>query len=214
MKMFKSKFHRIQLVMLLGMFALGRYFYDRLPEMITMRRNIDGVADRLERKGLISVFTLPALALVLVVIMKLAPFLDPRKEKYQQFFTVYESVQTILLWFLLYFYIVIIAKNLNPNLNIFSFFLFWIWILMMLFGNYLPKIRRNYFTGIKTPRTLDNETVWNKTHRLGWICFFWFGISLVINSYFLVFPLWHMGIILLITFFLTFYSYFISKHKD
>lgn len=95
--MFKSKFHRIQLVMLLGMFALGRYFYDRLPEMITMHRNIDGVVDRLERKSLISVFTLPALSLVSVVIMKLAPFLDPRKEKYQQFFTVYESVQTILL---------------------------------------------------------------------------------------------------------------------
>lgn len=95
--MFKSKHLWLQCAILIGMFALGRYFYERLPEMISMNRNIDGIASRAERKSLISVFLLPIITLLVLGIMKLAPFLDPRKEKYQQFFTVYESVQTILL---------------------------------------------------------------------------------------------------------------------
>lgn len=34
-------------------------------------------------------------------------------------------------------------------------------------GNFLPKLRKNGFLGIRVSWTLKNETVWNKTHRLG-----------------------------------------------
>ena len=213
MKMFKSKFHRIQLVMLLGMFALGRYFYDRLPEMITMQRNIDGVADRLERKNLISVFLLPIITLLVLGMMKLAPCIDPRKRKYQQFSATYTILQTVIVWSLLYFYAGILLVNLYPNLNIIRIIFVGIWALMLLIWNYLPKIRRNYFVGIKTPWTLNNEEVWNKTHRLGGIYFFWIGISLLINSYFLIAPIRHMRIVLIIGLSLFAYSYLLSRQK-
>lgn len=36
-------------------------------------------------------------------------------------------------------------------------------------GNVLPKCRRNYFIGIRTPWTLKNEVCWSKTHRLAGI---------------------------------------------
>lgn len=38
---------------------------------------------------------------------------------------------------------------------------------MMYISNYLGKLPRNPHTGIKTPWTLKNETVWKKTHRMG-----------------------------------------------
>ncbi len=34
-------------------------------------------------------------------------------------------------------------------------------------GNYMITVKPNWFVGIRTPWTLDNETVWRKTHQLG-----------------------------------------------
>lgn len=94
--MFKSKHLWLQCAILVGMFALGRYFYERLPEMISMNRNIDGIASRAERKSLISVFLLPIITLLVLGMMKLAPCIDPRKRKYQQFSATYTILQTVI----------------------------------------------------------------------------------------------------------------------
>jgi uncharacterized membrane protein len=40
-------------------------------------------------------------------------------------------------------------------------------VLFMVLGNYLPRIRSNWWMGIRTPWTLESETVWRETHRLG-----------------------------------------------
>jgi uncharacterized membrane protein len=43
-------------------------------------------------------------------------------------------------------------------------------ILFILLGNYLPKLPRNFFFGIRSPWTLASETVWKRTHILsGWL---------------------------------------------
>ena len=40
-------------------------------------------------------------------------------------------------------------------------------LLFMMLGNMMPKFRQNFFCGFRTPWALSDETVWNKTHRLG-----------------------------------------------
>lgn len=40
----------------------------------------------------------------------------------------------------------------------------------------MPKIKPNYFIGIRTPWALESEAVWNKTHRLGGKVFIAMGI--------------------------------------
>ena len=39
-------------------------------------------------------------------------------------------------------------------------------IVFVLIGNYFPKCRRNYTTGIKTPWALDSDENWRKTHHM------------------------------------------------
>ena len=39
-------------------------------------------------------------------------------------------------------------------------------VFLILLGNQMGRIRFNYFVGIRVPWTLDNEEVWNRTHRL------------------------------------------------
>ena len=42
--------------------------------------------------------------------------------------------------------------------------------LFLYMGNYLGKLRRNFWAGIRTPWTLVSETVWERTHRFaGWL---------------------------------------------
>jgi uncharacterized membrane protein len=38
---------------------------------------------------------------------------------------------------------------------------------IVILGNYMGKVRSNFFFGIRTPWTLSSDLSWNKTHRLG-----------------------------------------------
>lgn len=38
---------------------------------------------------------------------------------------------------------------------------------LVILGNYMGKVRSNFFFGIRTPWTLSSDLSWNKTHRLG-----------------------------------------------
>lgn len=47
-------------------------------------------------------------------------------------------------------------------------------------GNYMPKIRRNYTTGIKLPWTMADDENWNKTHRMAAPVWVICGIALMV----------------------------------
>lgn len=40
-------------------------------------------------------------------------------------------------------------------------------VLFIFLGNYMGKLRRNFWAGIRTPWTLTSDVVWERTHRLG-----------------------------------------------
>ncbi len=40
-------------------------------------------------------------------------------------------------------------------------------LVFVLFGNYMPKLPRNFFFGIRSPWTLASEEVWKRTHAVG-----------------------------------------------
>lgn len=43
-------------------------------------------------------------------------------------------------------------------------------VLLMVMGNYMGKLRKNFFIGIRSPWTLASDAVWERTHRLAaWI---------------------------------------------
>jgi uncharacterized membrane protein len=36
----------------------------------------------------------------------------------------------------------------------------------LLVGNWLPRVRPNFFVGIRTPWTISSDVVWRRTHRV------------------------------------------------
>jgi len=52
--------------------------------------------------------------------------------------------------------------------------------LFVFLGNYMQSVKPNYFIGIRTPWTLENETIWRKTHVLGGRIYFIAGLLVMI----------------------------------
>jgi len=48
--------------------------------------------------------------------------------------------------------------------------------LLILLGNFLPRVRPNYFAGIRTPWTLASADVWRRTNRLAGKLLFYGGL--------------------------------------
>ena len=56
-------------------------------------------------------------------------------------------------------------------------FLSFIFLFFALVGNFMGKVQRNFWMGVRTPWTLASETVWIRTHRLtAWL---WVAAGLV-----------------------------------
>jgi uncharacterized membrane protein len=55
--------------------------------------------------------------------------------------------------------------------------------LFIFLGNILPKVPKNFFIGIRTPWTLANETIWDRTHRLGGYLYVLGGLIMLIKGF-------------------------------
>jgi uncharacterized membrane protein len=159
---------------------LSIYFYPTLPESVPSHFNKDGLADRYSSK-LLTVLAYVGLALLLYLILTFIPFIDPFWKKIQKKYSLFLLLRNFILLFFLFLYLLTLlsakAGRLPKNVLGVGFgFLF------VLVGNYLPKLPRNFFFGVRVPWTLASETVWRKTHVLcGWV-FVISGILVIIFS--------------------------------
>jgi uncharacterized membrane protein len=175
----KTRYFRlIKILLIVGMIIVWWLLYNKLPALIPIHRNAQGVANGYGSK-LMTLIWLPALAVVLMVFFYFLPRLDPRKKNYPAFSNAWEVLQLIILWFFTYIYFVSLYVALHPSLSIMPWILWWFGVLFFVLGVAMRYVKSNYFIGIRTPWTLENEVVRNKTHKLGsrtfmlaWIVFF------------------------------------------
>jgi len=169
----------IIIVVLLPFIYLA-YIWNDLPEKVPMHWGLDGEVNRYGDK--IELLMIPFLLPVLIYgIFLVVPAIDP-KNKIAQMGSKYQSIKVLLTVFMsiLALFIIYTAKNesfSNPNMLVLL-----IGILYLILGNYFKTIKANYFIGIRTPWTLENETVWNDTHKMGGIMWFIGGIIIVFSS--------------------------------
>ncbi|MBL6647692.1 MAG: SdpI family protein [Flavobacteriaceae bacterium] len=159
------------------------YIWNELPENVPLHWNLEGEIDRYGDKSelLIIPFVMPLLVYLIFLVV---PEIDPKNKlnkmgnKLQSIKFLITTIMSILALFIIYS-----VKNqsiANPNYIILS-----IGLLFIILGNYFKTIKPNYFIGIRTPWTLENETVWKKTHTLGGTMLFIGGILILFSSLFL-----------------------------
>jgi len=209
----KNKLLIYKLLIVVVMVMVWVFIYPKLPDTVPIHWWFDGQADRMWSK-LMHVVMFPAIALFMALLFSYLPKLDPKKENYEKFGSVWEIFQFSILGFFLYIYIVSSYIMFNPEYNISKFVLFGIWLLFVILWNYMWKIRQNYFVGIKLPWTLADEEVWNKTHRFGGKMFMLGWALFILNTFFLRQIVWVFTVVVcLIIFSPIIYAYLIFKKK-
>lgn len=177
MKKYGWSYLLIALSVLIGVFA-----YPYLPDQMPMHWNINGEVDGYWDKQYAAFFP-PLLMIVLMVLFIFMPRIDPKKENYKKFSSSYTIFITIMNVFFLLLQSVTISYGLGVNIDISLVVNLGIGLLFIVLGNYLPRIKHNYFIGVRTPWTLANEKTWRKTHQLSGKLFVVAGILLVAISF-------------------------------
>lgn len=152
-------------------------FNSSLPDQIPIHWSLDGSV----QYG--SHFTLwinGSMGILFAILFPILRKIDPRSKNYDKFGKYYEEFQIFMMLFFIAITSVIVSESLNPGrINVEMVVVLLVGILFTIIGNMMPKFKNNFFVGIKTPWTLANEEVWNRTHRLGGIMWFFGGLIII-----------------------------------
>ncbi|MFC1626811.1 SdpI family protein [Patescibacteria group bacterium] len=176
----KSELLPISIILLSLIF--GIYFYSHFPDQVANHWNFEGIVDGYTNKT-IGAFAIPLLLTAMYLLFRVLPSIDPRQNRYAEFQKTYLSFRTVIMGFLFIIYILMGIFNLDFPINIGTFIPGLVGILMIIIGNFMGKIKPNWFMGIRTPWTLSSDAVWNKTHRVGGYLFALFGILIIISPF-------------------------------
>lgn len=156
---------KLSLLFLALSWLLTAWYWNRLPGRIPTHWGISGQPDQwmnMPWGGLFPALLTTVSYLLLVCI----PWLDPRWQRLTE--EAYTLIKQALMAFFAFTTFMVLSTSIQtiPQLAV-SRLLIGIGLLFILVGNYLPKLRSNFFVGIRTPWTLSSEEVWNQTHRVG-----------------------------------------------
>lgn len=168
------------LLIVLVPFIYLAYIWNDLPQTVPTHWNWKGEIDDWGNKStlILITFLLPGLMYILFTII---PFIDPKK-KIQTMGNKYHNLKFLMVLFMSGLAMFIIYSTKTQSLTNPSIILLAIGLLYMLLGNYMKTIKANYFIGIRTPWTLESETVWKSTHKLAGKLWFIGGLLIVISS--------------------------------
>ncbi|NTW22574.1 SdpI family protein [Candidatus Falkowbacteria bacterium] len=193
----------------------GFFYYPSFPDRVPSHWNISGQVDGWS-SPLFASFFLPALILIIYLLLLLAPRLDPKKERYQEFGRTYHILKNSIIGFMALLYQLISLNGLGYDLPIGDIVPAMVGLLFILIGNYMSKLKLNWFMGARTPWTLSSETVWNKTNRLSGKLFVLGGLIMVLEIFFPA--AWKIPLLLLVvlsvSLFPTIYSYIIFSKEE
>lgn len=141
------------------------YFWPQLPAQVPIHWNADGAVDGYGPKAALWLLGPGMMAMVawLGVVM---PAISPRRFEISGFEPTYYYVSGVVVGLLAFVYALVLAASLQVQVPMTTATEAGIFVLLILAGNPLGKVRRNFFMGIRTPWTLASERVWYATHRL------------------------------------------------
>ncbi len=177
---FKSEV--LPVVLILISIIASFYFYAYFPPIVVTHWNFVGQPDGWSSAGF-AAFFLPILLIGMYFLFLAIPYLDPKKDRYEQFRKPYHIFKAIIIAVMIIIYFIASLNGIGYPLNVSLWVPSIIGLLFIVMGNYMSKIKSNWFIGIRTPWTLSSEEVWNKTHRLGGKIFIAGGLLMLTQGF-------------------------------
>ncbi|MFH0948896.1 MAG: SdpI family protein [Candidatus Aenigmatarchaeota archaeon] len=165
-------------------FALGIYLYPQMPENMASHWDAQGRVNGYMPK-LLGLFLMPFISIILFLLFVIIPKIDPLEFNIKKFRNHYDRFVMLVIIFLFYIYLLSIFWNFNDEFDMIQMLSPAFAILFYYCGILIENAKRNWFIGIRTPWTMSNEKVWNKTHKIGGKLF---KITGLITLFGIVFP--------------------------
>lgn len=202
-----NKTNVLALLIILISFIVAYWLYPILPDPMPSHWNIEGNVDGYMPKQY-ALFLVPVISLICFMLFIKLPDLDPKKQNIETFRKYCDAFILVFLLFFFYVYVLMILYSLNSSFNMgfmlipaFAGLFFYIGILC-------ENAKQNWFIGIRTPWTLSDETVWNKTHKVGGRLFKIAAIVSLAGMLFQNYSIWFVLVpILLSTIYVIYFSY-------
>ena len=174
----KLKSFWLPIVLSIFSLCLTFYFYPSLPSQVPTQWGFNGQVNSYGSRS--TIFLIPVLTLAISLGSWLLPQIDPRRENYGRFSNTYVIMISIVSFFMTALHMLTLTEILRPGLIAMNSLIFTLLSLMFIvFGNYLPKIKHNYFAGIRTAWTLNDEENWYATHRFAGPCWVLGGLCML-----------------------------------
>lgn len=202
----------VSIVFVLIALAAAIWLYPRLPAQTPVHWDLHGhVNGTMPRFWAAAMPTL--VVLVLAVSMVVLPKISPRRFEIEPFIRVWNTVMLATQGLMLVIGLCALLGGAGYHLPISGIGLV-VGVVIIVLGNYMGKLRRNFFAGIRTPWTLASGEVWERTHRLaGWL-FVLAGVVMAIGTLTGMMSGWLLGVIVAVLLFPAVYSYFIYRRLE
>jgi uncharacterized membrane protein len=160
--------------------GISLYLYPDLPAQVPSHFSADGTADAYTSKeGLVALEI--GGSVLLYLLLTFLPRIDPFWKKIQNRYGVLLLFRDAIMVFMLFLFTVTMLSAESGRLNM-RFFGPGLGLLLIVLGNYMPRLPRNFFFGIRTPWTLASEIVWKKTHVVSGLLFVAAGALVILLS--------------------------------
>jgi len=158
----------VSAAVLLIMLLLTAYAWHELPQdaRVPIHWGVDGTVDGYAGKALGLLLLPGVMAFLMALFLGLSAF-EPRRSHLSQSWKAIGAIWTGLSLFLVVVHSVMVWAALGHAVDVSLVIVLGTGALLCVTGNYMGKVRSNYFVGVRTPWTLSSEVAWNKTNRLG-----------------------------------------------
>jgi uncharacterized membrane protein len=155
-------------LVLAGMWVFALAVFGRLPPEIPTHWKLGGEVDGWGPRFPYA-FIAPAVATGTWLLLRFQARIDPRRDQVERFTPTRLLLAEILVGFMAVVEVLMLGIALGWPLDMGEAMWPLQGLLFVALGNYLPRVRPNWFLGVRTPWTLSSDAVWRDTHRLaGW----------------------------------------------
>lgn len=156
--------------------------YPGMDERVATHWNMSGEADGWSSR-FAAAWLVPLVMAVMVVVFRILPHIDPRRDNYEKFSGAYDAIVIMILAFMLGMHLLLLATGSGYDLPVARLVPASVGIMFVVLGLLLPRAHPNWFVGIRTPWTLSSDVSWERTHRLGGTLFMLSGALAVVSAF-------------------------------
>ena len=103
----------------------------------------------------------PGIMLRLLGLFAILPWLSPRRFEVETFRSTYLYIMLVFVAFFAFIHALMLWAAVSGQMDIDKAIMGGVCLLVVLLGNVMGKVRRNFYIGIRTPWTIADERVWN-----------------------------------------------------